>query len=86
MPVLDLLDQRSQPRSWKIQRRENASRGIYGNLLEKLLGVIVNVYSHRLARECVQDTTALIRKRIDELNGFGLELSPRASNHGRATR
>jgi hypothetical protein len=59
--AIDLVDQRSQSNTWKIEGCENASRGGFGNLVEELCGVIVTLYNDRLARECLDNATALVR-------------------------
>jgi len=75
LPAVDLVHQRSQSNTWKIEGRENTSRGGCGNFVEELCGVVVTLYDDRLARECVCGATALIRKRIDYIDGFGHEPS-----------
>ena len=75
LSAIDLVDQRSQSNAWKIEGRENASRGSFGNLVQELCGVVVTLYDDRLARECIYDAASLIRKRVDDIDGFGHEPS-----------
>ena len=76
LSAIDLVDQRSQSNAWKIKGRENASRGGFSNFVEELCGAVINLYDHRLARECICDATPLIRERVDDIDGFDHEPSP----------